>query len=64
MEHNQKQAEEIREKEDELRKLLRDPNVMHEILKDAYIPVGRSTVDMLDEVLQNADISGDQQDES
>lgn len=64
MEHNQKQAEEISEKEDELRKLLRDPNVMHEILKDAYISVGRSTVDMLDEVLQNADMSGDQQDES
>ena len=55
MAYNKKQAEEIREKEDELRKLLRDPNVMHEILKDAYIPVGRSTVDMLDEVLQNAD---------
>lgn len=55
MAYNKKQAEEIREKEDELRKLLRDPNVMHEILKDAYIPVGRSTADMLDDVLQNAD---------
>lgn len=64
MAYNKKQAEEIREKEDELRKLLRDPNVMHEILKDAYIPVGRSTADMLDDVLQNADIFEDQQDES
>lgn len=64
MEYNQKQAEEIRKKEDELRKLLRDPNVMHEVLKDAYIPVGRSTVDMLDEVLQNADMSGDSKNES
>ena len=64
MAYNKKQAEEIREKEDELRKLLRDPNVMHEILKDAYIPVGRSTADMLDDVLQNADIFDDQQDES
>lgn len=64
MTYNKKQAEEIREKEDELRKLLRDPNVMHEILKDAYIPVGRSTADMLDDVLQNADIFEDQQDES
>lgn len=54
----------IEEKADELRQLLKDPNVMHEILKDAYIPVGRSTVDMLDEVLQNADIFEDQQDES
>ncbi len=33
-----------------------DPNVMHETLKDAYIPVGRSTADMLDEVLQNTDM--------
>ena len=64
MTYNKKQAEEIREKEDELRKLLRDPNVMHEILKDAYIPVGRSTADMLDDVLQNADIFEEQQDES
>lgn len=64
MAYNQKQDEEIKKKEDELRKLLRDPNVMHEILKDAYIPVGRSTVDMLDDVLQNADIFEDQQDES
>lgn len=64
MAYNKKQDEEIREKEDELRKLLRDPNVMHEILKDAYIPVGRSTVDMLDEVLQNADMSGDSKHES
>lgn len=54
----------IEEKEDELRKLLRDPNVMHEILKDAYIPVGRSTVDMIDEVLQNADMYEDSKNES
>lgn len=64
MAYNQKQDEEIKKKEDELRKLLRDPNVMHEILKDAYIPVGRSTVDMLDEVLQNADMYEDSKNES
>lgn len=54
----------IEEKADELRELLKDPNVMREVLKDAYIPVGRSTADMLDDVLQNADIFEDQQDES
>lgn len=64
MAYNKKQDDEIREKEDELRKLLKDPNVMHEILKDAYIPVARSTADMLDEVLQNADIFDNKQDES
>lgn len=64
MAYNKKQDEEIKKKEDELRKMLKDPNVMNEILKDAYIPVGRSTVDMLDDVLQTADIFDDQQDES
>lgn len=64
MAYNQKQDEEIKKKKDELRKMLKDPNVMNEILKDAYIPVGRSTADMLDDVLQNADIFEDQQDES
>ena len=64
MAYNQKQDEEIKKKEDELRKMLKDPNVMNEVLKDAYIPVGRSTADMLDDVLQNADIFEDQQDES
>lgn len=57
MAYDQKQNEEkeIEEKADELRRLLRDPDVMHEILKSAYIPVGRSTVDMLDDVLQDTD---------
>lgn len=64
MAYNKKQDEEIKKKEDELRKMLKDSNVMNEILKDAYIPVGRSTADMLDDVLQNADIFEDQQDES
>lgn len=45
----------IEEKADELRELLKDPDILHEIMKDAYIPVGRSTADMLDDVLQNAD---------
>ncbi len=55
MAYDKKQDEEkeIEEKANELRRLLRDPDVMHEILKDAYIPAGRSTADMLDEVLQN-----------
>ncbi len=53
-----------REKAEELRKMLRDPNVMHEILKDTYIPVGRSTADMLDEVLQDTDMFGDSKDEA
>ena len=37
MAYNKKQDEEkeIEEKADELRKLLRDPDVMHEIFKDA-----------------------------
>lgn len=45
--------EEIESKADELRRLLEDPKVMHELMKDAYIPVGRSTVEMLEEILQN-----------
>jgi len=66
MAYNKKQDEEIEieEKADELRKMLRDPNVMHEILKDTYIPVGRSTADMLDEVLQDTDMFGDSKDEA
>lgn len=66
MAYNKKQDEEkeIEEKADELRKMLRDPNVMHEIFKDAYIPVGRSTVDMLDEVLENTDRFGDSKNEA
>lgn len=54
----------IEEKEDELRKLLRDPDILNEIMKDAYIPVGRSTVDMLDDVLQTSDMFGDSKNES
>lgn len=49
MEYSEK---ELNEKAEELRQLLKDPKVMHEVMKDAYIPVGRSTVDMLDEILQ------------
>jgi len=66
MAYNKKQDEEIEieEKADELRKMLRDPNVMHEILKGAYIPVGRSTADMLDDVLQDTDMFGDSKDEA
>lgn len=66
MAYNKKQDEEIEieEKAEELRKMLRDPDVMHEILKDAYIPVGRSTVDMLDEVLENTDIFEDSKNEA
>lgn len=66
MAYNKKQDEEIEieEKADELRKMLRDPNVMHEILKGAYIPVGRSTADMLDEVLENTDRFGDSKNEA
>ena len=60
----QKQEKEIEKKAEELRKMLRDPNVMHEILKDTYIPVGRSTADMLDEVLQDTDMFGDSKDEA
>ena len=50
MEYSEK---ELNEKAEELRQLLKDPAVMHELMKDAYIPVGRSTVDMLDEILQD-----------
>lgn len=66
MAYDKKQDEEIEieEKADELRKMLRDPNVMHEILKGAYIPVGRSTADMLDDVLQDTDMFGDSKDEA
>ena len=44
--------------------MLRDPDVMHEILKDAYIPADRSTADMLDEVLENTDMYEDSKNES
>ena len=66
MAYDKKQDEEkeIEEKANELRRLLRDPDVMHEILKDAYIPAGRSTADMLDEVLQDTDMFGDSKDEA
>ncbi len=66
MAYNKKQDEEkeIEEKADELRKLLRDPDVMHEIFKDAYIPVGRSNANMLDDVLQDTDMFGDSKDEA
>ena len=33
-------------------------------LKGAYIPVGRSTADMLDDVLQDTDMFGDSKDEA
>ena len=39
--------------EKELRRLLKDPNVMKEIMKNTYIPVGRSTAEMIEEVLQD-----------
>lgn len=48
--------EEIEQKAEELIRLLQNPDVMHEVMKDAYIPVGRSTADMIDDVLQNAQI--------
>lgn len=48
MEKNEKQMN-----ENELRRLLKDPNVMKEIMKNAYIPVGRSTAEMIEEVLQD-----------
>lgn len=66
MAYNKKQDEEIEieEKAEELRKMLRDPDVMHEILKDAYIPADRSTADMLDEVLENTDMYEDSKNES
>lgn len=48
--------EEIEQKAEELIRLLQNPDVMHEVMKDAYIPVGRSTTDMIDDVLQNAQI--------
>ncbi len=64
MAYDKKQEKEIEKKAEELRKMLRDPNVMHEILKDTYIPVGRSTADMLDEVLQDTDMFGDSKDEA
>lgn len=66
MAYNKKQDEEIEieEKADELRRLLKDPDVMHEIFKDAYIPVGRSTANMLDDVLQDTDMFGDSKDEA
>lgn len=66
MAYDKKQDEEkeIEEKANELRRLLKDPNVMHEILKGAYIPVGRSTVDMLDEILENTDMFRDSKDEA
>lgn len=60
----QNEEKEIEEKAEELRRLLRDPDVMHEILKDAYMPAGRSTADMLDEVLQDTDMFGDSKDEA
>lgn len=51
--------------EKELRRLLKDPNVMHEIMKNAYIPVGRSTAEMIEEVLQDEKRGWDEsQDES
>lgn len=55
------EEKEIEEKAEELRRLLKNPDVMHEVLKDAYIPVGRSAADMIDDVLQNAQIFEDQQ---
>lgn len=56
--------EEIEQKAEDLIRLLQNPDVMHEVMKDAYIPVGRSTADMIDDVLQNAQIFEDQQNES
>ena len=66
MAYDKKQDEEkeIEEKANELRRLLKDPNEMHEILKDTYIPVGRSTANMLDDVLQDTDMFGDSKDEA
>lgn len=66
MAYDKKQDEEIEieEKAEELRRLLRDPDVMHEILKDAYMPAGRSTADMLDEVLENTDMFRDSKNEA
>ncbi len=66
MAYDKKQDEEkeIEEKAEELRKMLRDPDVMHEILKNAYIPVGWSTADMLDDVLQDTDMFGDSKNEA
>ena len=66
MAYDKKQDEEkeIEEKANELRRLLRDPDVMHEIFKDAHIPVGRSTADILDDVLQDTDMFGDSKDEA
>lgn len=64
MAYDKKQEKEIEKKAEELRKMLRDPNVMHEILKDTYIPVGRSTADMLDEVLENTDMFRDSKNEA
>lgn len=66
MRKKEKAIEEIKEKEieekaAELRRLLKNPGIMHEVMKDAYIPVGRSAADMIDEVLQNAQIFEDQQ---
>lgn len=55
------EEKEIEEKAAELRRLLKNPDVMHEVMKDAYIPVGRSAADMIDDVLQNAQILEDQQ---
>lgn len=48
--------EEIEQKAEELIRLLQNPDVMHEVMKDAYIPVGRGAADMIDDVLQNAQI--------
>lgn len=66
MAYDQKQNEEkeIEEKAEELRRLLKKTDVMHEIFKDAYIPVGRSTADMLDDVLQDTDMLGDSKNEA
>lgn len=66
MRKKEKAIEEIKEKEieekaEELRRLLKNPDIMHEVMKDAYIPVGRSAADMIDDVLQNAQIFEDQQ---
>ena len=58
--------EKIEAKAEEIRRKIKDPKIMHEIMKDAYIPVGISDVDLLDNVLKNSlqqNADGDEQNE-